>query len=108
MRCAKCGTELPDEAAFCWKCGQPQKPAESPAAAEPEYEYCDLTFIDRLYGRCYEARRGNTLLLQSPYSIISRREANEYVVGKLAAQGWEPIQRDERGYVIRMRRIKQD
>ena len=52
MRCAKCGTELPEEAAFCWKCGQPQKPAESPAAAEPEYEYCDLTFIDRLYGRC--------------------------------------------------------
>ena len=32
MQCFNCGTELPDEAGFCWKCGRPQAPTSEPDA----------------------------------------------------------------------------
>ena len=35
MICDQCKTELPDEAAACWKCGRPFKPAQ-PAATTKE------------------------------------------------------------------------
>lgn len=34
MFCSKCGTQLPDEANFCWKCGQPTKAEVSGDAIE--------------------------------------------------------------------------
>ena len=41
MFCSTCGTELPDEANFCWKCGQPVK--ESVSRAVPaQYEFCEI------------------------------------------------------------------
>jgi hypothetical protein len=41
MFCIKCGTELPEEAAFCRKCGQRIGVSVSPKG-ESEYEYCVL------------------------------------------------------------------
>ncbi len=99
MFCSNCGTELPNEAAFCWKCGHPQKHPD-----EVQYEIADVKFFDRLYGICYEARHGKTLIAQSSPTIVSRRQANQDVVARLAAKGWEPYQKDESGYVISMRR----
>jgi hypothetical protein len=42
MFCSKCGTQLPDEANFCWKCGKPQKAGAS--AEKGQYETCEITF----------------------------------------------------------------
>jgi hypothetical protein len=36
MFCSKCGTALPEEAAFCFKCGQAVKPTPPVSAETPE------------------------------------------------------------------------
>ena len=47
MFCSKCGMQLPDEANFCWKCGQPQK--EGAEVEEPQLETCEIVYqvVDR-------------------------------------------------------------
>jgi hypothetical protein len=43
--CMACGTDLPDGAAFCWRCGEPQQAAPAPAAApQPQvnWEYQEI------------------------------------------------------------------
>lgn len=40
MYCVSCGTQLPDEANFCWKCGKPQK--SGIRADEPQWEICEI------------------------------------------------------------------
>lgn len=42
MFCISCGTQLPDEAGFCWKCGKPQK--QSLQAHEPKWETCEILY----------------------------------------------------------------
>src|SRR5258708_29233290 len=40
--CVACGTDLPDGAAFCWRCGNPQPAAPAPAAApQPQMTWED-------------------------------------------------------------------
>ena len=105
MRCPECGTELPDVANFCFHCGARQvKP--SVAAPATEYEYCDLRFVNRLYGVYYEARKGHAVIARSADGLSTRREANENLVARLSAQGWEPDPEgaEEGGYTVRLRR----
>ena len=40
MKCPKCGTELPDDANYCLKCGTPQK--ANAAVIENSYETCEI------------------------------------------------------------------
>ena len=103
MRCPECGTELPDVANYCFHCGARQPAAAAPAA---EYEHCDLRFVNRLYGVYYEARKGHAVIARSADGLPTRREANENLVARLYAQGWEPDPEgaEEGGYVIRLRR----
>ena len=42
MHCIHCGTELPDEAAFCWKCGRPQ---QSSSDTDATYEVAVIDCI---------------------------------------------------------------
>jgi hypothetical protein len=42
MFCINCGTQLPDEAKFCWKCGTPQK--SSVQADELKWETCEIVW----------------------------------------------------------------
>ena len=43
MYCVKCGQQLPDDAAFCMKCGAPQRGGVSaPAAGPPRWETCEI------------------------------------------------------------------
>ena len=44
MFCLNCGTELPDAANFCMKCGKPQKEVRDPPA-QPKVEYHEV-FLD--------------------------------------------------------------
>jgi hypothetical protein len=46
MYCIKCGTQLPDEAAFCWKCGQPTTPTPNVAVAPAAitYDRCEIAY----------------------------------------------------------------
>jgi len=40
MYCYNCGTELPDNAAFCYKCGRPQNAHVDPA--QGRWETCEI------------------------------------------------------------------
>lgn len=50
MYCPSCGTELPEEAAFCWKCGhQTERPADSKTTTLDHTTVRRLAFIKYLY-----------------------------------------------------------
>ena len=38
MYCSNCGARLPDDAAFCFKCGRPQRAAPD----RDRFEYCEI------------------------------------------------------------------
>jgi zinc ribbon protein len=42
IHCTSCGTELPDGAAYCWKCGKPQGGANTSGSPLQRWEYKDL------------------------------------------------------------------
>lgn len=42
MFCIECGTQLPDEAKFCFKCGKPQVCGNS--EIKPEQETCEIVY----------------------------------------------------------------
>ncbi len=44
MFCVACGTQLPDEANFCLKCGKPQKADVRAPEPAPKYETCEIKF----------------------------------------------------------------
>jgi hypothetical protein len=45
MRCTNCGTELPQQVNFCWKCGKPQ--SKNPATEEARYEICEVEWVEK-------------------------------------------------------------
>ena len=102
--CSRCGTDLPPGARFCCKCGQQQEQAAPKESAVPEFEYCKLLFVDKLFGIFYEARTDHSTIAKSDTGIRDRREANANIVAKLQAEGWEPFETNRLGLVSRMRR----
>lgn len=45
MFCSNCGTQIPDEANFCWKCGKPQKKDFEPSH-QVQLEYCEVMWYE--------------------------------------------------------------
>jgi hypothetical protein len=124
MFCSNCGTELPNEANFCWKCGRPQKPD---VEAEPvRYETCEIVWADvdkpgflgmkpadfyfwaRAIGPdgVYEAARSEEL--QNHFVLYKglpiHRGAVDSVIATLVKDGWEPLSRGEHWWNERFRR----
>jgi hypothetical protein len=119
MYCSKCGTKLPDEANFCWKCGKSQK--EGIPNGELQWERCYITYegvqqsgwISTGKARwwanvtgpegSYRAGASSTFdagvfnqeveVPTGPHDYAYRRAitALDELVNKLVADGWEPI-----------------
>lgn len=107
MFCSVCGTELVDEANFCWKCGRPQRedivPPAGQAKKKARWEHCRITFYEKntLLGKRYQLYAEGTDtdgkdyiiaeadLLIAPYNQGPRMQAIRNLVGKLEADGWE-------------------
>jgi len=108
MFCSKCGTEIPDEANFCWKCGKPQK--EGVVTDPPKYEICEIVWSHRKDGFhpfsiCFWAKAiGKTGVYsagQSSYFFgfdtprsdeTDAYNAHKQLIEKLTKDGWEPLQ----------------
>lgn len=123
MFCSKCGTELPDEANFCCKCGHPVKESAS-RAAPVQYEYCEIRGGWDRHERFWrmQAWVGDTAIagtrsLKRPRGIYSVRKKNHEfnhaqdqaireLVAELANQGWEPFIYSPDGNVSTLRRVK--
>lgn len=111
--CTKCGTELPDEADFCWKCGQATKTlgGNDPLVG---YESCSLTLIRTLTRYLWEARMGSKVIAQSreiwdiPFFDVSDKvhAANHELATQLMADGWKPLTANQLGQVVAMQREK--
>lgn len=114
MICFNCKTELPDEAKFCWNCGNPQKPILQ--VEEPDWEVCEITCARIEVGRGskdeweFRAQVGgseSSVLACDPYVTTVNphadfeylsRENNNYIrnvftsmVRELESSGWEPL-----------------
>jgi hypothetical protein len=108
MYCSKCGTQLPDEANFCWKCGQPQKQA---ASGPVQYEVCTIKLSGGILTLRWEAWIGRTRIAQGdafpqftgdPRGLTQQKNAE--LVSQLLSQGWEVLTTDKFGRVVSMRR----
>ena len=111
MFCGKCGTELPEEANFCWKCGQPVKTATVKPATQVLYEYCRITFDWQPFGGLlpnghWIAEVDMEEIARSREASLRSGEANRELVSHLSSLGWEPMGSDDRGNITVMRRVK--
>ena len=117
MFCSKCSTELPGEANFCWKCGQPTS-GDASKATPVEYEFCviELENVGWSSG-IYEAWIDDTVIAKSPkfkraYSGSNPKiraketQAKLELISKLMSQGWEPFTYHQDGEVHTMRKAK--
>ena len=113
MFCINCGTELPDKANFCFKCGKPQ--GQELPKEEIKWEMCEIVWeqansllnsiLIRSVG-CFTARAigvngvyiaGKTQSLSfSDYPPPRHNKDVQQAINDLAAQlgtdGWEPIE----------------
>ncbi|MBI4673161.1 MAG: zinc ribbon domain-containing protein [Chloroflexi bacterium] len=104
MFCVNCGTQLPDDANFCFKCGKPQR--DTTATNEPtwEWETCEIRrqYSDRDGNiQCYWARAvgpgGEYTAWQSQWFGWKEdtlwHQARGSVVETLIQDGWQHIGR---------------
>lgn len=110
MFCIECGTELPEGANFCWKCGRPQQTNTSNSSGstidnDPKYEICEIqrrTVKRGIPGfkaeiLCLEAKafgpKGTYVAAKSQefkfYSEKNLLNAYENFVNLLIKDGWE-------------------
>lgn len=123
MFCTRCGTELPDEANFCWKCGT-SIGGTAAAPSSVDYEFCQITLLSAGSGReRWSARVGNTVIAQghrfkrylgffefresaSEKLDMTIQQAHLDLVSHLVSQGWEPFTTNSIGRVTTMRRMR--
>jgi hypothetical protein len=106
MFCNDCGTELPDEANFCWKCGKPQR--EDIRVERPRWEICEITYPSPWVFLCwghkfwadaigpqgrYNAGDSPTFSTRRGGPYASSQEAvnaHNALIKKLFEDGWDP------------------
>jgi hypothetical protein len=122
MYCGKCGTELPEEASFCLKCGKSQKP--DVVSVELKYETCEITwtasgvifrksyFWAKAIGSkgIYDAGKSNIFLTSSGVGPdIGYKDvvaAHTALVNNLVGDGWGPTgDRGNAWYSLRFQRL---
>lgn len=121
MYCPKCGQELPADAGFCLKCGQPQAKAAGELISERRREVCKIELRERGAYGWWEARIGTTEVARSGnYNILGGifraftfrnpdtqlEEKHVELISRLASEGWEPVSHDDKGHVVMMQRAK--
>ena len=124
MFCASCGTQLPDEAKFCLKCGKPQSP--DVRVEEPRWETCKVKWYSRtseaglLLGMVGINRekgyyQGDAIGLRGvcvagKTDVCSEKNSHELfqnLVKQLGQEGWEPTgDFDPHAIVSFRRRVK--
>ena len=121
MFCSQCGTQLPDDANFCLKCGQPT--GQAPAGVGPEkWEHCQIErkcsagFLGlRAWTMCWfwadaVGPAGRFSAGESrKYSDLTGEEGMQAIHNELVQQlihgGWEPTtERGEDRFQRRFRR----
>jgi hypothetical protein len=125
MYCLNCGTQLPDEANFCWKCGKPVKPVNTQDNQhENQVETCEIIFEERFSIPNNQFRfiaqaispKGRYVAAVSswwgqfngpPDSRNKQAVANlDYLVRKLGEAGWQSIPNGTAWYNARFQRFK--
>jgi hypothetical protein len=123
MYCVHCGTNLPDEALFCWKCGKPQKGGVQ--QEEPKYDTCQIVMnnLGEAFGRTVFhfkfqgdaiGPNGKYVACETPkytsdinYEVPRRKfeRVVDELVRNLISDGWEPIEsRGENWWNFQFRR----
>jgi hypothetical protein len=120
MFCIFCGTQLPDGAGFCSKCGKPQQQGiqnNIPAQLEPTWEVCEIMFDKRnagiggqvywfyaevlgskglsTIGKTEELHVGSHYFDFPKSSDRMAIDIHTKLVNNLLTEGWEPV--TERG-----------
>jgi hypothetical protein len=113
MYCKNCGTELPDNANYCMKCGKPQV-ADMAQLEETRWEKCEIEkeyITDTIAGAmglggnkvCFQAKAigvdgfyiagKSEIFKESHVSVPITKEIPilEALVAMLAKDGWEPM-----------------
>ncbi len=113
MFCKSCGTQLPDDATFCMKCGTPQKEGVRPV--EPKFETCQImrvvvkpdswTYEEKMKFAAevigpkgkYNACESPVLTHNVQYDVYQKEFGHhvDTMVNKLLHDGWEAV--DSRG-----------
>jgi hypothetical protein len=130
MFCSNCGTQTPDDASFCHKCGKPLRQAgEVPrsAGSEPQFETCEIVYelikkgflwksSDlRLWARAVGTRgvytAGESAVWQDaadwPMSNCAEAVAeHRKLVRHLVENGWHPVGTGSVWYNDKFRRIQ--
>jgi hypothetical protein len=107
MYCLNCGTKLPDDASFCWKCGKPQRPDAQPK--EVKRETCEIAvgmpatlynvaFPVFGYTRRIVAKaigpQGPYIAAQTKFVRLNNKQFDELrdtLITELVQDGWEPL-----------------
>jgi hypothetical protein len=131
MYCSNCGTELPDNANFCVKCGKPQREGAQPIAVK--YETCvimwktkdtkikwigktetEMSFWAEAIGSkgLYNAGESESVIFYGDYPSIQQNDKAEAAVNslikKLGSDGWESTGKGKSWYGYTFRRVIKD
>jgi zinc ribbon protein len=129
MYCIGCGTELPDDANFCLRCGKPQKKGVKIAdesVTEAKYETCEigwdkagllsLEFWAKAIGPNGVYNAGEVKFTPGPFrqreypdnDESNACEALNTLIKQLTQDGWQPLTRGPYWYNYRFqRRVKE-
>lgn len=94
--CMQCGTQLPDTAMFCLKCGKPVGGAvQSTPQPEPKWEYCEIVYDDPQSKRKKAWTKTYSDIIfwakgVGPAGTFNALPDEEFL-GKIAEWGWDKV-----------------